>query len=159
MVSNAGKEPAQPVNTTETISPTEQAEGAAIDNAGVAIPSQNTTSTAANTPQSAPNAAGVAIPTLSTDAAGNGTTAQPSASADATLDFWVISDTPIEVTDATGKALMNGPQVRGGYKLSGKAPFRIQIDNVKNVKLNLNQQKIALDKYATDNKASFTLAP
>lgn len=54
---------------------------------------------------------------------------------------------------------MSGAQSRGGYKLSGKPPFQIQINDVDKVDLNLNQEAVSLSKFATNNKASFTLAP
>ncbi|MDO5768938.1 MAG: DUF4115 domain-containing protein [Psychrobacter sp.] len=164
MISNAGKEPTEPVKAIETITPTEQAEGAAINNTGVAIDQNATQGSGSALPatgNTATSAAGVAIPGLNTsgDSATTSASQLPASGQVAALDFWVVGDTAIEVTDASGKVLMSGNQSRGGYKLSGQPPYRIQIDKVNNVKLNLNQQEIALDKYATGDKASFTLAP
>ena len=152
MVTNAREVPTEPVQTIDTISPSEQAEGAAVDNAGVAIGSVGN---------------GVALPTdTATSSNMTGTQASPSltpeqlaATADANLDFWVKDNTTISVVDASGKSLMNGDKSRGGYKLTGKPPFQIQISDVDNVTLNMNQEKIKLADYATDNKASFSLAP
>lgn len=77
----------------------------------------------------------------------------------ATLDFWVKANTNITVEDATGNNLMTGQQLRGGYQLRGQPPFKISIDKVNNVSLNLNQQPIAIKQYANNNQASFSVAP
>ena len=78
---------------------------------------------------------------------------------DATLDFRVTDTTPLTVVDATGKTLLTGEQGAGNYKLSGKAPFKVQIGNVSNVTLNLNGESIKLNEFAQNNQANFSLAP
>lgn len=147
MVTNAKEETVEPTPTVDTISPAEQAEGAYVPGAeaasGVAIGANNTAATAS----------GNAL-NLDDNAATSTATA-----GDANLEFWVKGNTDITVTDAAGNSLMSGAQSRGGYKLSGKAPFQIQINDVDKVDLNLNQEAVSLSKFATNNKASFTLAP
>lgn len=156
MVTNASEETVEPTQAIETISPSEQAEGAYVPAAaasGVAIGNNNAAganNTAANASGSALDASGTALD-LNTSATNT--------TDGSTLDFWVKDNTEITVTDAAGNSLMSGVQSRGGYKLSGKAPFQIQVNNVANVDLNLNQQIVDLSKFATNNKASFTLAP
>lgn len=144
MVTNASDETAEPTPTIDTISPAEQAEGAYVPGAeaasGVAIGANNT----------ATNASGSAL---------NLDNSATSAAGGSNLEFWVKDNAEITVTDATGNSLMSGVQSRGGYKLSGKAPFQIQVNDVANVDLNLNQEAVDLSKFATNNKASFTLAP
>ncbi|WP_201544419.1 RodZ domain-containing protein [Psychrobacter sp. H7-1] len=78
---------------------------------------------------------------------------------DANLDLTVSANTQLNVVDATGNTLLSGNQSAGSYKLAGKAPFKIQIDQVSNVALNLNGQPIELNDFAQDNKANFSLAP
>lgn len=78
---------------------------------------------------------------------------------DATLDFRVTDTTPLTVVDATGKTLLTGEQGAGNYKLSGKAPFKVQVGNVANVTLSLNGESIKLNDFAQNNQANFTLAP
>ena len=79
---------------------------------------------------------------------------------DATLDFRVTDTTPLTVVDATGKTLLTGERrCAGNYKLSGKAPFKVQVGNVANVTLSLNGESIKLNDFAQNNQANFTLAP
>lgn len=122
------------------ISSTEQAQGAALT---------NTTDTVAT---------GSALDIDNTGSAINSTEAG-AAQADANLDFWVRGDTDITVTDAKGTVLMSGNQPRGGYKITGQPPFQVQINKVKNVTLNLNQEKVPLADYAQNDQANFSLAP
>lgn len=149
MVTNASDEQEVSQPEVETLSIDDQAQGAAV-NTGVAIDTSGVGASG--------SAIGVAT---GNDAQGSATLsdAQLANVADATLDFWVQNNTDISVTDAAGTVLMTGTQSRGGYKVSGKPPFRVQIAQVSNVDLNLNQQPIALDDYATNNQASFTLSP
>ena len=131
MVTNASKENnEQPVNTSEDISATEQAQGAAI-----------------NSDTNGVSASGSAL-----NLGGESTAA-------ATLDVKLTDAAVVVITDASGSNLMNGSQTAGDYKLSGMPPFNVQIDNVKNVSLMLNQEAVALDSYATGTQASFELAP
>lgn len=144
MVTNASEETPEPAQNIESISAAEQAEGAAVENAGVAIAS----------PNSDIGASGAAINLDNSETSNNA-----AATDNATLEFWVKANTDISVTDAAGQSLITGTQSRGSYEVEGKPPFKIQINDVANVTLNLNQETIALSQYATDNKASFTLAP
>lgn len=131
MVTNASKENnEQPVNTSEDISATEQAQGAAI----------NSDTNGVSASGSALNLGGESM-------------------AAATLDVKLTDAAVVVITDASGSNLMNGSQTAGDYKLSGMPPFNVQIDNVKNVSLMLNQEAVALDSYATGTQASFELAP
>lgn len=147
MVTNARNDADTPVESIDTITASEQAEGAAVESAGVAI--------------AAPSASGTAInmTTAPTTQASTLTSEQIENIKPARLDFWVKDNTDISVTDVAGESLLSGVQPRGGYKLEGKPPFQIQINNVDNVTLNMNREKINLSQYATDNKANFTLAP
>lgn len=75
------------------------------------------------------------------------------------LEFWIQNKTNITVTDADGRVLWQGEKGRGSFNLTGKAPFTIQIDNVKNVSLNMDKQPINLSKYSQNNQATFKLSP
>lgn len=75
------------------------------------------------------------------------------------LEFWVQNKTNITVTDANGQVLWQGEKGRGSFNLTGKAPFTIDIDNVKNVSLNMDNQPISLSKYSQNNQATFKLSP
>ena len=77
----------------------------------------------------------------------------------ATLEVRLTDAVGVNVTDASGNSLMNGEQTAGSYTLIGTPPFSIQIDDVNNASLVLNQQAVALDQYATGNRAIFELAP
>lgn len=108
---------------------------------------------------------------INTTVASNGTNLSSSGSAldsgsnasanaeQATLDFWVKGNTQLSVIDASGKTLLSGEQSRGGYKVSGQPPFKVQIGNVSNVTLNLNGEPIKLNEFAENNQANFSLAP
>ncbi|WP_230656396.1 helix-turn-helix domain-containing protein [Psychrobacter sp. I-STPA10] len=144
-VNNARQETAvdpQDEIAINNISSSEQAQGAAL-----------TTATDA-----AVTATGSALDIANTGSA-IATTETTVAQADANLDFWVRDNTDITVTDATGAVLLSGDQPRGGYKIKGQPPFQVQINNVKNVTLNLNQVKVPLADYAQNDQANFSLAP
>ena len=132
----------QPVDTTLT--PQEQVSGAAID----------TTSSTFNNSGSAIgdatglNSAGSAIDNATSAAVGA-----------ATLDVFIKNPTTVNITDATGNAIMQGQQTAGTYSLSGQPPFNVQIDNVDRVGLDLNRQPIKLSQYAQNGQANFSLAP
>jgi len=130
MVSNASQENSEEsVATVEDISAIEQAQGAAIDSA------------------TGVGASGSAL-NLGGDSAGT-----------AALAVKLTDTAVISITDASGNSLINGAQTAGDYELSGTPPFSVQIDNVNNVSLMLNQEAVALDAYASDEQASFELAP
>ncbi|ALF59025.1 helix-turn-helix domain-containing protein [Psychrobacter urativorans] len=84
------------------------------------------------------------------------------------LELILTDIATINITDATGRSLMNGAQTRGDYKLSGMPPFKIDINNIDNVSVLLNQKPVALDQYANTSananasanakQASFELA-
>lgn len=78
------------------------------------------------------------------------------------LELALTDIATINITDATGRSLMNGAQTRGDYKLSGMPPFKIEINNIDNVSVLLNQEPVALDQYtsasANNKQASFELA-
>lgn len=123
----------------DDLSASEQSAGAAINTAVVSS-------------GSALNNAGSAV-SLESSAAQNAN------AENATLDFWVRGNTQLSVVDATGNTLLTGEQSRGGYKISGVPPFKINIDDVSNVNLNLNGEVIKLTDFAQNNKAKFSLAP
>ena len=75
------------------------------------------------------------------------------------LEFWVRNDTNVSVVDASGQSLLSGLQSRGGYNLTGKPPFRIQIDKANNVALTIDQARVNIGDYAQNNQANFTLSP
>ncbi|MGE6571720.1 helix-turn-helix domain-containing protein [Psychrobacter namhaensis] len=131
MVSNASKEnSAESITTVEDISATEQAQGAAIDDA-----------TGIGASGSALNLGGEA------------------SASTASLNVTLTDTATVNITDASGSSLISGTQTAGDYELSGMPPFNVQIDNVDNVSLMLNQEAVALEAYATDEQASFELAP
>lgn len=67
--------------------------------------------------------------------------------------------TSVKITDSTGKVLAQGRQAEN-LKLEGQAPFSIRIDDVKAVKLSLNNEEIALSRYANKSGvADFRLSP
>lgn len=130
MVSNASKEHnEEPVSTVGDISASEQAQGAAIDNAS-----------GVGSSGSALNLGGASV-------------------SEANLNVTLTDNTTVSIIDAAGNSLISGAQTAGNYALSGMPPFNVQIDNINNVSLTLNQEAVALDTYATDNQASFELAP
>ncbi|ELA08665.1 hypothetical protein MOMA_08906 [Moraxella macacae 0408225] len=117
----------QPAEIVQEVTPQEQATGASLSNAGSAIGSHVHTASAAST-------TGLS-----------------------TLEIWVKNKTTINITDATGKVLLQGKQARGGYNLSGQAPFNVQIDKASNVNIDFNKQPIKISDYAQNNQANFTL--
>lgn len=67
--------------------------------------------------------------------------------------------TSVKITDSTGKVLAQGRQAEN-LKLEGQAPFSIRIDDVKAVKLSLNNEEIVLSRYANKSGvADFRLSP
>lgn len=129
----------------DDLSDSEQSAGAAIVSSGSAVNLNNS---------------GSALNLDNTANADDANNQQAATNAeDATLDFWVRGPTELSVVDATGKTLLTGNQSRGGYKLTGKPPFQVQINNVSQVNLNLNGEPIALNDFAQGNQANFSLAP
>lgn len=131
MVTNASQDNQATTPESEDITASEQAQGAAIDNQLGNV-----------------GASGSALNLAGNEAVSN-----------ANLELKLTATATINITDASGNNLMSGSQARGDYKLLGTPPFNIQIDNVDNVSLSLNQEAVALEPYATDKQANFTLAP
>ena len=130
MVSHASKEHNEaPVSTAEDISAVEQAQGAAINDA-----------TGIGSSGSALNLGGASA-------------------SEASVNVTLTDTATVNITDASGNSLISGSQTAGNYALSGSPPFNVQIDNINNASLTLNQEAVALDTYATNNQASFELAP
>lgn len=131
----------QPQQTIQEVTPQEQTTGASLSNTGSAINMQAPASTPIATANSAstPMATGLAT---------NG---------NATLDIWIQANTNINITDATGRVIMQGEQSRGGHQLTGQAPFNVQIDKVNNVSIDFNKQPMNIKQYAQNNQANFTL--
>ncbi|MBO1530221.1 DUF4115 domain-containing protein [Psychrobacter sp. F1192] len=132
MVTNASKESEETTPVVDTLSASEQAQGAAIDTS--AIDNVGASGSALNLDNSA---------VMSSSA----------------LAVTVTANTEVNITDASGASLMSGNQAAGDYQLFGTPPFNIQIANVDNVSLSLNQESVALEQYATDNQARFALTP
>lgn len=97
-------------------------------------------------------AQGAAINTQGTDANDSQNLSNTS------LQVTLTDTATINITDASGNNLISGSQTSGDYKLSGMPPFKIDINNVDNVRLLLNQQIIVLDQYAIGKRASFELS-
>lgn len=131
MVSHANKEKQAPTSMPEEVSAIEQMQGAALGNQGSSI-----------------GAAGSAL-NLDTDATLGA----------AVLDIKVSDTATVAITDASGSSLMSGSQSRGDYRLEGTPPFTIDIDDIDKVSVQLNQQAVALEQYATDKQARFELTP
>lgn len=73
------------------------------------------------------------------------------------LDFWLKENTTIKVVDGTGITLMTGEQKKGGYQLSGKPPFKVEINHPSRVDLNFNKNPVKLSAHTKGNKATLTL--
>ena len=71
------------------------------------------------------------------------------------LDF--TAPTSVNIVDATGKVLASGRQA-SSLSLSGEAPFKIRIDNTAVVSLKLNNESVALARYANNGQADFSLS-
>lgn len=136
----------QPTETVQEVNPQEQATGASLSNTGSAIGTSvnNTVVASAGLPTT-----GVAIAPASVVATG--------VAGLSTLEIWIKDNTTVNITDATGKVLLQGEQVRGGHNLSGQAPFNVQIDKADNVNIDFNKQPIKISQYAQNNQANFTL--
>ena len=141
-------------SSVAAITPQDQANGASLTNAGSAIATN--TVTASGLPATGSAITGVAV---STDAASSTASAPTQVGIPAALELFVKDKTNIVITDATGNTILQGEQARGSYKLTGQAPFYINIDKVSNVSLDLNQQPIKLSTYAQNDQANFTLKP
>lgn len=134
IISNATNKPEEPHNAVQTqvLSPSEQAQGAAIGSTGSTLNLNNN---------------GVADQTQAPKVgAGRGV-----------IDIWSKGDVNIKITDKNGNVLMQGKQSRGGYQLKGETPFNIEIDTPAQVDLNFNQRPVRLGEYTKDGKATFTL--
>lgn len=152
---------ATPVTTSvQGINNQEQATGADLNNAGSAIPT--TTLPASGLPATGSAITGVAIDTASTATSLPASVAVGSvnttpAVGSSTLSLWVQKPTTLSITDANGQVLVNGELPRGAKDVSGKAPFKISIQDVSSVSLDYNKQPIKLSDYAQNNQANFTL--
>lgn len=112
---------------TQVLTPSEQAQGAAVGGAGSAID--------------------VASPTsVHTAKVGMGV-----------IDIWSKGDVNIKITDKNGNVLMQGVQSRGGYQLEGETPIALEIDNPAQVDINFNQKPIRLGEHTTNGRAVLTL--
>ena len=131
----------QPQQTIQEVTPQEQTTGASLSNTGSAINMQ----APARTPIATANSASTP---MSTGIATAGSS---------TLDIWIQANATINITDATGKVIMQGDYTRGGHQLTGQAPFNVQIDKVNNVSIDFNKQPMNIKQYAQNNQANFTL--
>lgn len=84
---------------------------------------------------------------------------KPNPDGTSNLVLQINQATKVSISDGMGLPLMFGNQPIGKYELTGKPPFSVKIDNIKNVQLSLNQKGVSLDQYAQGNQASFTLNP
>lgn len=132
IISNATSKSDEPSDaiSTQTLSPAEQAQGAAIGSAGSAINLGSNDSQAA----------------ITQAMAGQGV-----------IDIWSKGDVNIKITDKNNNVLMQGLQSRGGYQLKGDIPLTVEIDNPAQVDLNFNQRPVRLGEHTKDGKATFTL--
>ena len=55
------------------------------------------------------------------------------------IDIWVIRPTQIKITDTTGQVLIDALQPRGSLSIEGISPFRVIVDQVQNIDMNINQ--------------------
>lgn len=118
---------------TQVLTPSEQAQGAAVGGAGSAIGVGSSTQA-------------VVQPTVRTVQAGMGI-----------IDIWSKGDVNIKITDKNGHVLMQGMQSRGGYQLEGETPIAVEIDNPAQVDINFNQKPVRLGEHTTNGRASLTL--
>lgn len=119
------------LNNQSPLSASEQAQGASIGSAGLAIgnlPANTTTMGVINTNSS-----------------------------QVVLDFWVKVNTAIEITDSVGNKLMSGTQNRGGHQITGTPPLTINITNPAQVDLNINKEPINLADHTAGDKAVLTV--
>lgn len=112
----------------ESLTITEQAQGAAVGNAGSVID----------------------IPMLSSESTAPAVVATGN---EGTLEFWVKDKVNIVVKDGKDETLMTGVQNRGGYELKGQTPFSVEIDNASKVDVNFNKNPVSLKSYGS-NKAT-----
>lgn len=136
---------ATPASATSAMTPQDQAKGAALNNTGSALSST-----------------GSALPSAGTALSNAGSAVGSATTTTSQLDVLVKDATTVNVTDATGKALLQGEQTKGSYKVSGQPPFNVMIDNIKNVNMDMNKQPIKLSDYipagqTQTNQANFTL--
>ncbi|WP_410471847.1 helix-turn-helix domain-containing protein [Faucicola mancuniensis] len=131
----------QPQQTIQEVTPQEQTTGASLSNTGSAINMQAPASTPIATANSASTPMSTGIATAGSS----------------TLDIWIQANATINITDATGKVIMQGDYTRGGHQLTGQAPFNVQIDKVNNVSIDFNKQPMNIKQYAQNNQANFTL--
>ena len=131
----------QPEQIVQEVTPQEQTTGASLSNTGSAINMQAPASTPIATANSASTPMSTGIATAGSS----------------TLDIWIQANATINITDATGKVIMQGDYTRGGHQLTGQAPFNVQIDKVNNVSIDFNKQPMNIKQYAQNNQANFTL--
>lgn len=128
---NKASEEQESQTQTQVLTPSEQAQGAAVGGSGSAIDvSSNQTSVQSNQAVQA----GMGI-----------------------IDIWSKGDVNIKITDKNGHVLMQGVQSRGGYQLEGEPPLAVEIDKPAQVDINFNQKPIRLGEHTTNGRASLTL--
>ncbi|MDO5050395.1 cytoskeletal protein RodZ [Moraxella lacunata] len=118
-----------PTTQTQVLSPSEQAQGAAVGASGSAL-------------------------NLGTN---DGEPTTQAVTGQGVIDIWSKGDVNIKITDKNDNVLMQGLQSRGGYQLKGETPFTIEIDNPAQVDLNFNQRPIRLGEHTQNGKATLTL--
>lgn len=74
------------------------------------------------------------------------------------IDIWSKGDVNIKITDKNDNVLMQGVQSRGGYKLTGEMPLKVEIDNPAQVDIKFNQKVVPLGEHTQDGKAVLTLS-
>lgn len=112
---------------TQTLTPTEQAQGAAISGSGSAI------GTAVSTP-SEPIPAGTGV-----------------------VDIWSKGDVHIKITDKNDNVLMQGLQAQGGYQVRGDTPLKIEVDKPAQADIKFNNTAVRLGEHTQNGKATLTL--
>lgn len=129
---NKGEEDQQPTTQTQVLTPSEQAQGAAIDASGAG--SVLNLDQSATTPQASSIPEGTGV-----------------------VDIWSKGDVNIKITDKNDNVLMQGKQSSGGYQVKGDTPLKVQIDNPAQVDIKFNQNPIRLGEYTKDGRATLTL--
>ncbi|TWV84061.1 helix-turn-helix domain-containing protein [Moraxella sp. VT-16-12] len=129
IISNATnkEENIEQIPQTQTLTPSEQAQGAAIGGSGSAV----------NLPAPPVN--------------------EPVPAGQGVIDIWSKGDVNIKITDKNDNVLMQGLQSLGGYKLQGETPIKVEIDNPAQVDVKFNNTPVRLGEHTQNGKASLTL--
>ena len=84
-------------------------------------------------------------------------TASPVPAGSGVIDIWSKGDVNIKITDKNDNVLMQGVQSKGGYKLTGEMPLKVEIDNPAQVDIKFNQKTVPLGEHTQNGRATLTL--